>query len=183
MSDDMPGQEQRRGAGRLLIGGGVAAVAIGLGITLWPWAHGVQAPSAPAATTGMRSGETVGQGTLARPTPPPTGAAPRSTMPAAVGRAEDIAAAAKNDLGLNPEQRKTVEDFAVRHAQDRVNRADFAIAVGAEVPAKIQLRDMPISLADALSAYLGDQYLLVSKQFVIVAKETRRIVAIIPVPA
>jgi hypothetical protein len=179
----MPQRKPRRGTRRLLIGGAICAFVVGFGITLSPWFPGARNALAPTATSGLHPGQPVGQSTVGRLTPPPTGPAPRSTMPAAVGRGEDIVAAAKNDLGLKPDQRKTIEDFAAEHAQDRVNQANFAIAVGAAVPEKIPLRDMPISLADALSAYLGDQYLLLPKRFVIVEKETRRIVAIIPVPA
>jgi hypothetical protein len=83
---------------------------------------------------------------------------------------------------LDPAQRKTLEDFAARHAGDRVTQ-DVTVAVGAEVPAPVQLRDMPLSLVDALSAYSSDQYFLAPKHFVIVSKLTRRVVAVIPLGA
>ena len=94
---------------------------------------------------------------------------------------EEIAAV-KNDLGLDPAQRKTIEDFAAQHAGDRATQ-DVTVAVGAEVPAPVQLRDMPLSLVDALSAYSSDQYFLAPKHFVIVSKLTRRVVAVIPLGA
>lgn len=64
-----------------------------------------------------------------------------------------------------------------------MNGPDLTIAVGAAVPQKIALNDVPTSLADKLSAYSGDQYFLVANQFVIVERSTRRIVAIVPVAA
>ena len=113
--------------------------------------------------------------TIAAPPPAPAPAAPATIS------SEEIAAA-KNDLGLDPAQRKTIEDFAAQHAGDRVKQ-DVTVAVGAEVPAQVELRDMPLSLVDALSAYSSDQYFLAPKHFVIVSKLTRRVVAVIPLGA
>jgi hypothetical protein len=176
----MPQHEQRKR--RLIFAGLVFALVAGVGLTIWPWLPRHTAP-APGVTTG--SAVTVGASdeklapsapaTIAAPAPAPAPAAPATVS------SEEIAAA-KNDLGLDPAQRKTIEDFAAQHAGDRVTQ-DVKVAVGAEVPAQVELRDMPLSLADALSAYSSDQYFLAPRHFVIVSKQTRRVVAVIPLGA
>ena len=176
----MPQQKEGQGTNWVLTGAVVIAVLVVIAFIAWPWLPGVD-QSRPSATTGTHSHQVAGESEAGKSTPPPQNAAPRSTAPSTVGRSEDIAASAKNSVDLDPAQRKTVEDFYAKHAQDRVDNVDFTISVGAAVPAQVQLRDVPISLADALSAYSGDQYFMVPNQFVIVGKQTRRIVAIIPI--
>ncbi len=46
----------------------------------------------------------------------------------------------------------------------------------------MKLRDVPPQLAQALPGYAKDQYFIVDNQFVVVEKQTRRIVAILPTP-
>ena len=177
----MPQHEQRKR--RLIFAGLVFALVAGAGLTIWPWlprqtgpATGVTTGS--AVTAGASSDEKLAPSapaTIAAPAPAPAPAAPATVS------SEEIAAA-KNDLGLDPAQRKTIEDFAAQHAGDRVTQ-DIKVAVGAEVPAQVELRDMPLSLADALSAYSSDQYFLAPRHFVIVSKQTRRVVAVIPLGA
>jgi hypothetical protein len=70
-----------------------------------------------------------------------------------------------------------------QHTQQKLTHTDFTIAVGAAVPHSISLGDIPTTLSDKLSAYSGDQYFIVSNQFVVVEKANRRIVAIIPAAA
>lgn len=176
----MPRHEARKR--RLIFAGLLFALVSGIGLTIWPWLPRHPAP-ATAVTTG--SGVTADASGAEKRAPPPAtiAAPPPAPAPAAPATvsSEEIAAA-KNDLGLDPAQRKTIEDFAARHAGDRAKQ-DFTVAVGAEVPAQVELRDMPLSLADALSAYSSDQYFLAPKYFVIVAKQTRRVVAVIPLGA
>jgi hypothetical protein len=57
------------------------------------------------------------------------------------------------------------------------------MTVGAAVPGNTQLRDIPPQLAKSLPNFKNDQYLVVGDQFIIVEKQTRRIVAIVPVAA
>jgi cytoskeletal protein RodZ len=183
MPEELSRQEERRGTRRLMIGGVIAAVVIAVGLTFWPWLPGVQAPSAPTPATAPRSSQTEGQSAAGKNTLPPARADANSTTPATVGRAQEITATASNKLSLTETQRATVGDFAAQHRQEQVKDVDFTVTVGAAVPKKVELRDLPIQLADALSGYMADQYLLLPKQFVIVEKQTRRIVAIVPIPA
>ena len=177
----MPQHEQRKR--RLIFAGLVFALVAGVGLTVWPWL-----PRHTGPATGVTTGTavTAEASDAEKPVPPPPAAiaapapAPAPAAPATIS-SEEIAAV-KNDLGLDPAQRKTIEDFAAQHASDRVTQ-DVTVAVGAEVPAPVQLRDMPLSLVDALSAYSSDQYFLAPRHFVIVSKQTRRVVAVIPLGA
>jgi hypothetical protein len=183
MPTDMSPREEHKGTRHFLAVGAIALLVIGVGAMLWPRAPRAPVQSRLAATSGLRSDRTVGEGTGGGfPAVPPT-VAPHSSAPATVAGGEDLPGPPLKDLALDGKQRKTIDNFATRHAQDRVDNAGFSIAVGATVPGNIQLHGMPISLADALPAYLGDQYFLAPKQFVIVEELTRRVLAIIPVSA
>jgi hypothetical protein len=170
--------EERRGTGRVIVGSVIAAFVIGLAIAFWPWWVGYQSPQ--TAVTGSRSNQIAGRSTAGKQTTPPQSAGTNSGTPQTVGRAHDITSTATNNLNLNPAQRKAVDDFATQHQQQKVDHVDFTVSVGAAVPKKVQLRDLPSQLADALSGYKADQYLILPKQLVIVEKQTRRIVALIP---
>lgn len=170
--------EERRGTGRVIVGSVIAAFIIGLAIAFWPWWTAYQSPQ--TAVTGSRSNQIEGRSTAGKQTTPPQSAGTNSGTPQTVGRAHDITSTATNNLNLNASQRKAVDDFATQHQQQKVDHVDFTVSVGAAVPKKVQLRDLPSQLADALSGYKADQYLILPKQFVIVEKQTRRIVALIP---
>jgi hypothetical protein len=57
---------------------------------------------------------------------------------------------------------------------------NFSIAVGGAVPEQVKLADFPRQLAQAMPDYAKDQYVVVNNQFVVVERQTRRIVAIVP---
>jgi hypothetical protein len=122
MPTDMSPREDHKSTWHLLIGGVIAVLVIGVGLALLPMSPGI--PSAPPAATGLGSGRASDEGTAARPIAPASSAAQTT-----VDRAADIAAPPKNDVVLNPKQRKTIDDFAVKHAQDQTNDADVTIAI------------------------------------------------------
>lgn len=172
-------REERRGIRNMFVGAVIAVFVVAGATIVWPWL--TSAPS--TSTNGPRTDQTQGASTLARRTTAPPSAATDATTPATVGRNEGIEASANENLDLNTNQRKAVNVFASQHAQQKTDLVDFTIAVGAAVPQKVTLGDIPVTLSDALSAYSGDRYFIVPNQFVIVEKSTRRIVAIIPVAA
>lgn len=172
-------QEERSGTRHIYLGGIVVVIVIVGAAIAWPFLS--QAPM--NSPTGPRTDQASGASTVAKRTAPPPSATPNATTPETVGRNEKIEGSAQQQPGLSDDQRKAVSDFATQHAQQKMDQADFTIAVGAAVPQKVALNDIPPPLADKLSAYSGDQYFLVRSQFVIVEKPTRRIVAIIPVSA
>lgn len=80
---------------------------------------------------------------------------------------------------LHPRQVEAVKDFATS-AQDTV-AASFPVQEGAAVPNNVALQDMPRALGEVLPAYINDQYVVAARRFVIVEKNTRRIIAVVPV--
>jgi len=64
-----------------------------------------------------------------------------------------------------------------------VKSVNFTMTVGAAVPLSAPLHPIPPQLGRSLSSFQNDQYIMVGDQFIIVERDTRRIVAIVPVPA
>jgi len=87
-------------------------------------------------------------------------------------------APAADDAALEPQQIEAVKDFAT--SAFRARDTSFLVAMGVAVPQGVALQDMPRALGDALPAYINDQYVVVANRFVIVARSTRRIIAIVP---
>lgn|SRR5215831_1019623 len=172
-------QEERAGTRRFYLGGIVAVLVIIGAAIVWPFLS----PKPQNTPNAPRTDQASGASTIAKRTAPPPSATPHATTPETVGRNERIEGSAQQSPALSDDQRKAVSDYATQHAQQKMDRPDFTIAVGAAVPQKVALNDIPTSLTDTLSAYNGDQYFLVANQFVVVERATRRIVAIIPVAA
>ncbi|MCK9916124.1 DUF1236 domain-containing protein [Microbacteriaceae bacterium K1510] len=83
-----------------------------------------------------------------------------------------------DEAALEPQQIEAVKDFAT--SAFRSGDASFLVSMGVAVPQGVALQDMPRALGDALPAYINDQYVVVANRFVIVARSTRRIIAIVP---
>jgi hypothetical protein len=171
-------QEERRGTRLLFMGIGVFVLVLGASF-FWLWSP-TSNKSDRLASTGERSEQVRGSSTAAKRNSPPPSASSINTNPETVGHAQDITASATKELSLTAEQRKAVNDFAGQN-KSRTMQPDFTISVGAAVPNQIQLGDLPVALTDALTAYSGDQFLLVPSELVIVERDTRRIVAVIPI--
>jgi len=88
------------------------------------------------------------------------------------------AAPAIDEAALDAQQIEAVKDFAT--SAMRSGNAGFPVSMGVPVPQGVALQDMPRCLGDALPAYINDQYVVVANRFVIVARNTRRIIAIVP---
>jgi hypothetical protein len=105
---------------------------------------------------------------------------PSGLKPSGNSRLEDIRRTASGDLTLTDDQRARIRD-AVAHAHlHRQNDVGFTITVGAAVPQQAQARDLPPKVAKAVPAKHRLQYVLVRDQLVLLDKQTRRIVAIVP---
>jgi len=83
-------------------------------------------------------------------------------------------------LALSQEQRKKIQDFVAARPAENADSVNFSLTIGAAVPRQAQLSDLPRDLTDTLRGYNGDQYLIVKDQFVIVDKQVRRVIAIVP---
>jgi uncharacterized protein DUF1236 len=173
--------EERRGTRRMFTGAAVIALAVAVGLLAWFFVPGFRTSPTPK-NAGMLSDQTVGSSVAAQKTEPLKVDSPNSTGPYTVGRNEAIQQTARpNVQSFSPAQLNGIRSYAASHRQNAAEQVNFSIAVGAAVPASAKLNDMPQQLAHAMPAYADDQYLLVNDQFVLVERQTRRIVAIVPV--
>ena len=184
MVKDMTPREEQRGAGAMFVWTSVVAVAIALALAVWFFVPGFsQSNTSSLAANGPRSNETQGMSVTAQQTRPLPLTTPRSTAPATVGRNEDLTASATPNIDLSADQVNAIKSYVARHGDQRVNSVNFTMTVGAAVPQSAPLHAIPPQLGRSLSSFENDQYILVGNQFLIVEKDTRRIVAIVPVAA
>ena len=158
-----------------LAGGALVLVVIVVLVGVWVWMPAFK----PAATTGsgMRTLQNQGESVAGTTTKPSPYAQYNAGDSATLARDHAISATAQPQLTLAPKQIQAIQNYA---AQQQPQTANFTITVGAAVPKQVQLHDMPAQLQHAVPAAQGDQYVLVPHHFVIVEKQTRRIVAIVP---
>ena len=184
MVKNMTRGEEQHGTSTIFVWSTIVVAAVAVGLTVWFFMPGFSQPGSPnVAANGQRSNETQGMSVTAQVTKPVPTTEPRSTDPSTVGRKERITGSASSEVGLTPDQIAALKNYVSGHSNERVQSADFTMTVGAAVPDKTQLRDMPAQLDKSLPNFKDDQYILVGDQFIIVEKPTRRIVAIVPVPA
>ncbi|MGH6789022.1 MAG: DUF1236 domain-containing protein [Pseudolabrys sp.] len=105
---------------------------------------------------------------------------PSGLKPSGNSRVEDIRRTASGDLTLTREQRTRIRDAVTQSHLDRQQSVGFTIAVGAAVPQQAKARDLPPAVAKAVPSKHRLQYVLVRDQLILVDKQTRRIVAIVP---
>jgi hypothetical protein len=184
MVKDMTPREERRGTGAMFLWTSVVVIAIGVGLVVWFFVPGFNHSNTPnLAANGPRSNQTQGMSVTAQQTQPLPLTTPRSDDPATVGRKESLTASATPDLNLSPDQINAIKSYVAQHSDQRVGSVSFTMTVGAAVPTSAPLHPIPPQLGRSLSSFKDDQYILVGNQFLIVEKDTRRIVAIVPVPA
>lgn len=184
MVKDMTPREEQSGTGAMFVWTSIVVIAIGVALVVWFFVPGFNRANSPnLAANGPRSNETQGMSVAAQNTPPLPQTSPQSTDPATVGRNENLTASATPNVNLSPDQVKAITSYVSQHGDQRVNDVNFTMTVGAAVPANAPLHDIPPQLGQSLSSFKNDQFILVGSQFLIVEKDTRRIVAIVPVPA
>ena len=66
------------------------------------------------------------------------------------------------------------------HSSGRLLCSEFELQIGAALPRQTELHDLPPELAEAMNGYWHDQYVLVRDTMVIVDRNSRRVVAIVP---
>jgi uncharacterized protein HemX len=177
-AENISRRDERRGTRRLMLGAAIVLFVIALATLVWPFL-----PVSLDRQTRDETGRTQQHQGMseAGKSRAPADTSPNGTNGASIGRAESIIATAKGNVELAPEQASAVQRYVSRHADERHDQANFTVSVGAAVPQQADLRDLPRDLANALPDYRDDQYIVVGQQLVVVEKQTRRIVAIIPV--
>jgi hypothetical protein len=177
----MSPRETRRGTGAMLAIAAVVAVAVGIGLLVWFFVPGFSAPETPK-NAGVLSNQTVGVSVASKETEPLRTTSPQSTDSYAVGRNQAITQTEKPNLNpLGEQQLQAIQQYVSSHPQQVAPQTNFSIVVGGAVPQNEKLADMPPQLAKAIPGYASDQFVIVNNQFVVVERQTRRIVAIVPV--
>jgi hypothetical protein len=179
MVKDMSRREEQRGTGTMFVWTAIVAIAVGVGLFVWFFVPGFSQPG-HQQNAGIRTDQEKGISVTAQRTEPLKVTSPNSTGSYTVGRAEDVTAGAKPDLNMSQQQVSAIQSLAATHAKERVASVPFTIAIGAAVPAGTQLAALPPQLAQQFPGFKNDEYLIVGDQVLIVEKQTRRIVAIVP---
>jgi Protein of unknown function (DUF1236) len=176
---DISQRAERRGINRLIILGGNClrrarrrSVRAGL--------DRISAPFDRARHAGIeRTQQQQGQSRAGTGSEPSAATSYNSGNPQTTGRGETIAGTGQGSLVLSPQQIDAIKSFAA--GKPRVQNPNFTVAVGVAVPRQVQLHDLPPQLSQGLPSPEADGYFLAENQFVIVEKQTRRVVAIVPV--
>ncbi len=134
----------------------------------------------PSASTDVLanqgSGESeAGKNDTVKPRPNSTGGSGQNSS----GEAADIEQSAK-PLQLSDAQRQQIRQYLAGQPGQRMQSANFSLAVGAAVPQDVPLQKLPPEMSSAIGGYQGDDYVLVGDQLVIVDPSARRVVALVP---
>jgi hypothetical protein len=93
---------------------------------------------------------------------------------------EQLRRSASGNLSLSQGQRDKIKSYFDRASVPREDRVNLSLSVGASVPRQAPTHDFPQELENDVPAYRGTLYIRARDQLVIVDRDTRRIVAIIP---
>jgi Protein of unknown function (DUF1236) len=80
---------------------------------------------------------------------------------------------------LSLEQQAKIANVITREAGAPGREAHFSLAIGNTVPADLQLRPVPASVAQVAPQFRGASYLVVEEQIALVDTQTRKILAVI----
>ena len=83
-------------------------------------------------------------------------------------------------LQLSDAQRQQIRQYFASQPGQRMQSANFSLAVGAVVPQNVPLQNLPPEILSTLGGYQGSDYVLVGNQLVIVDPTARRVVALVP---
>ena len=183
---ELPRREQRRGTRHAMIWGATVAIVLFAAVLVWAF---VTSPSGelggttrqgPSPSTGVLANQDAGESQAGKNqavTPrknPVVGSEQNSS-----GEAADIEKSA-TPLKLTDAQREQIRSYFAGKSVDRLQNADFSVAIGAAVPQQVALQKLPPQISSVLGGYQGDDYVLVGDQLVIVDPGARRVVAIVP---
>ena len=180
MSND--GKGYGRGTRNVFVGAAVVAVALAVGVTVWPFAtqnqlgtpKGGANPTTASDTTGSRGApaQRAAESTVGKDDP--TGEDVNGSRAKAIKQSSQA-------LQLNPQQRQQIKDV-ISHQSDapKIQKAPFEMMIGTAVPNQVALKDIPPEITHVMNGYQGAQYVLVQDEMVIVDQHSRRVVAIVP---
>jgi hypothetical protein len=93
---------------------------------------------------------------------------------------EQLRRSSTGNLSLSEAQREKIKGYFARSSIPREESVNLSLSVGASVPRQAPTHDFPQDLEQALPAYRGTLYVRARDQLVIIDRDTRRIIAIIP---
>jgi hypothetical protein len=168
---------------RLLVGGGIDAALLLVGVSVWPLVTSNQLGT-PAGANPLASLEVTGSpGDPAQQSAKSTvgRSDPAGQEDASGGRAPAIKQSS-HALQLDLQQRGKLKNIIAQQSDPpKVDqKAPFEIMIGAAVPRQVALKDLPAEITRVLNGYWGDQYVLVQDKLVIVDQHSGRVVAIVP---
>ena len=165
--------EERRGTRRVMLGGVVVAIVAFAASLVWLFAvvphSGLSGRvRGPSVATGLHSNQGSGQSTTAKndqvmPEPSATARAGQNSN----GEAAAIDQGAA-PLTLGEQQRQQIASYFAGNKGNRAQQANFALSVGAAVPAQVTLQKLPARISSAMGGYRGDDYVIVGSQLVVV---------------
>jgi hypothetical protein len=179
--DDLPRNQEHRGVQLMMMLG------LGLAVELFVGLIWVTAPSGPPGTT-------------SRPRPSPSNGMlanygesqvnkNNNVMPqqdSTIGSGQNASGEAAQieqtaaPLKLSDAQRQQIRQYFASQPGQRMQSANFSLAIGAAVPQGVSLQKLPPEMSSATGGYQGDDYVLVGDQLVIVDPSARRVVALVP---
>ena len=83
-------------------------------------------------------------------------------------------------LKLSEAQRQQIRQYFASKPGQRMQSANFSLAIGAAVPQDVPLQKLPPEILSAMGGYQGNDYVLIGDQLVIVDPSARRVVALVP---
>ena len=175
--DELP--QERRGTRQLVMWGGLLGLAVVLFVVL-VWVTAPNGPPGPSPSNSMLANRGSGESQAGKN----NNVMPRQNSTVgwgqnASGEAAQIEQTA-TPLNLSEAQRQQIRQYFASKPSQRMQSANFSLAVGAAVPQDVPLQKLPPEISLAMSGYQGDDYVLVGDQLVIVDPSARRVVALVP---
>ena len=173
--------QERSGTESLVQTTVIAALLLAVLVGVWIFFPiGLYSGQSPNDPTGIRASQEKGVSVAAKRSPAPADAS-TGTKPESLSRTKKILETARPTPELTHVQREAIAGFVFRHPDLRVDDIDYSIAIGAQVPKQAELSQIPTELVGVLPSYKGDLFAVVGQKLLIVEKDTRRIIAVIPI--
>lgn len=173
--DDLP--QERRGTRELMMWGWLGLAVVLFVVLVW-----VTAPNGPPGSTAPENGMLANQGSGESQ----AGNMVTPRQNSAVGSGQNASSEAaqieqtETPLNLSDAQRQQIRQYFASKPGQRMQSANFSLAIGAAVPQDVPLQKLPPEISSAMGGYQGNDYVLVGDQLVIVDPSARRVVALVP---
>ncbi|NEW87472.1 DUF1236 domain-containing protein [Rhodopseudomonas sp. WA056] len=166
---------------RMMLGAAVVAAVLFLAVLGWSFLDNPlgRAPgsagggdSSDLTTLPSKQAQRSGESTVGKTDP--------GGQPGVAGERERAIKSSAQPLSLSDDQRSQVAAVIANSELARTDAARFELMIGALVPEQIAVSDLPPEVPEIMNGYWGAQCLVVADRLVIVDRNTRRIVALVP---